>query len=90
VPVNTLAFASTGNNPSSVGLCGNGNAMLATGATFVANTAEALGCAGGSSLTFAGGTLLINGTALSSSLPITLGTGGGTIDTTATTRRSPA
>lgn len=69
-----------GNDPFSVGLCGNGSAMLGSGKTFAANSAGALGCAG-SSASFTGGTLKINGAGLSISTPMTLGSGGGTIDT---------
>jgi YVTN family beta-propeller protein/autotransporter-associated beta strand protein len=77
----TLSGSSAaGTGPYSVGLCGNGSAMLGTGGTFVANTAGSLGCTG-SSASFTGGTLKINGTGLSISTPMTLGTAGGTIDT---------
>ncbi len=69
-----------GNDPHSVGLCGNGSAMLGSGGTFVANTAGALGCTG-SSASFTGGTLKINTASFSSSQAMSLGTGGGTIDT---------
>jgi len=71
---------STEIGPFTVGICGNGNSMLAGGKTFVANTAGATACLG-SSPTFTGGTLRINGAALSLSTAMSLGTGGGTIDT---------
>ena len=77
----TLSGSSAaGTGPFSVGLCGNGSAMLGTGGTFVASTAGALGCAG-SNASLTGGTLKINGAGLSISTPMTLGTAGGTIDT---------
>ncbi|WP_411883674.1 autotransporter domain-containing protein [Polaromonas sp. YR568] len=84
VPVNTLAFASTGNDPLNAGLCGNGGGMLAAGATFVANTAGALGCAG-TAPTFTGGTLLVNGADLTLATSMVLGAGGGTFDTNGNT-----
>ncbi|MDO9268513.1 MAG: autotransporter-associated beta strand repeat-containing protein [Methylobacter sp.] len=70
-----------GTSPESVGMCGNGNAMLGSGGTFVANTAGALGCTGSSGPSFTGGTLRINGAGLAISTPMTLGSAGGTIDT---------
>jgi len=83
VGTGALTFNSTiaaGTAPASVGICGNGNAMLASGGTFIANTAGALGCAG-SSAAFTGGTLKINGTGLNIATAMTLGSAGGTIDT---------
>lgn len=74
----------TGSQPFFVALCGNGNAMLATGATFMAKTATALNCAG-STATFTGGTLQVNEPGLTFTSPIVLGTGGGTIDTNGNT-----
>lgn len=84
VPVNTLTFASTGNNPQNPALCGNGGGLLAAGATFVANTAAALGCAGATPR-FTGGTLLVNGTDLTLPAAMALGPGGGTVDTNGNT-----
>jgi len=69
-----------GDEPYSVGLCGNGSGMLGSGKTFVANSANALGCTG-SSASFSGGTLKVNGAGLAISTPMTLGSAGGTIDT---------
>lgn len=80
VLVNNGTPAAAGTDPESVGLCRDGSAMLRSGATFVANTGAALGCAG-SNAAFTGGTLLVNDTGLTFSTPITLGAGGGTIDT---------
>jgi autotransporter-associated beta strand protein/YVTN family beta-propeller protein len=60
-------------------MCSNGNAMLATGLTFFANTAGAINCTGNTP-TFAGGTLKIKGTGITIPQSFTLGTGGGTID----------
>jgi fibronectin-binding autotransporter adhesin len=71
-----------GNFPTAVGLCGSGNGMLGSGKTFVANSANALGCTG-SSASFSGGTLKVNGAGLAISTPMTLGSAGGTIDTNA-------
>jgi fibronectin-binding autotransporter adhesin len=70
----------TQNFPTAVGLCGSGNGMLGSGKTFVANSANALGCTG-SSASFSGGTLKVNGAGLAISTPMTLGSAGGTIDT---------
>jgi uncharacterized protein with beta-barrel porin domain len=66
-------------------MCANGNGMLATGRVFVANSSGAINCVGNSAASggpeFTGGTLLINAAAVSTNLPVTLGTAGGTIDT---------
>jgi autotransporter-associated beta strand protein/YVTN family beta-propeller protein len=76
-----------GNNPFFLGICSNGNALLASGLTFKANTSGALACtlASGPSGTpgpvFTGGTLQIAGANIASALPITLQSQGGTIDT---------
>jgi YVTN family beta-propeller protein/autotransporter-associated beta strand protein len=69
------------------GVCTNGNALLATGLTFVAHTSGALGCtlasgpAGSPGPVFTGGTLQIAGAGISSALPINLSSLGGMIDT---------
>ncbi|HEX8962862.1 MAG TPA: autotransporter-associated beta strand repeat-containing protein, partial [Rhodocyclaceae bacterium] len=75
-----IGTIAAGTSPQSVGICGNGSAMLASGRTFIANTAGALGCFG-SSASFTGGTLRINGAGLAITTPMTLGSAGGTIDT---------
>ena len=71
---------SVGNDPWGLAMCGNGDALLKSGSTFVANTAGALGCTG-TSADFTGGTLKVNGTGLDFSTGMTLGSGGGTINT---------
>jgi YVTN family beta-propeller protein/autotransporter-associated beta strand protein len=76
-----------GNLPQILGVCSNGNALLASGLTFKANTSGALACtlasgpSGASGPVFTGGTLQIAGANIASSLPITLQSQGGTIDT---------
>ena len=87
---NTIASTITipaGSLPLYPAICANGNALLATGLTFKANTSGALGCtlasgaAGASGPVFTGGTLQFAGAGISSSLPITLMSQGGTFDT---------
>jgi autotransporter-associated beta strand protein/YVTN family beta-propeller protein len=76
-----------GNFPAFLGICSNGNALLASGLTFKANTSGALACtlasgpSGASGPVFTGGTLQIGGANIASALPITLQSQGGTIDT---------
>jgi outer membrane autotransporter protein len=76
-----------GNAPNLLGICSNGNALLASGLTFKANTSGALACtlasgpSGASGPVFTGGTLQIAGANITSSLPVTLQSQGGTIDT---------
>src|SRR6266481_7276147 len=76
-----------GNAPNLLGICSNGNALLASGLTFKANTSGALACtlasgpSGASGPVFTGGTLQIAGANIASALPITLQSQGGTIDT---------
>jgi outer membrane autotransporter protein len=76
-----------GNVPQILGVCSNGNALLASGLTFKANTSGALACtlasgpSGASGPVFTGGTLQIAGANIASALPITLQSQGGTIDT---------
>jgi autotransporter-associated beta strand protein len=73
--------------PAFLGICSNGNALLASGLTFKANTSGALACtlasgpSGASGPVFTGGTLQIAGANIASSLPVTLQSQGGTIDT---------
>ncbi|MDY6983456.1 MAG: YncE family protein, partial [Pseudomonadota bacterium] len=69
-----------GDSPSNIMICQRGDALLASGNTFVAHTGGALGCTG-SSAEFTGGTLLVNGANQTFATPISVGTGGGTIDT---------
>ncbi|HVU22857.1 MAG TPA: YDG domain-containing protein [Opitutus sp.] len=59
----------------------NGNALLAAGQRFIADRAGALVTTGSGGATFTGGTLLVNANNLSFFTPLSLGTGGGTIDT---------
>ena len=76
-----------GLSPLIAGICSNGNALLGTGLTFRANTGGALACtqasgpSGSPGPIFTGGTLLIAGANVSSSLPISLQSQGGIIDT---------
>jgi fibronectin-binding autotransporter adhesin len=70
----------SGGNVHLFDMCANGNALLASGKTFVANTAEAIGCTNNQP-TFAGGTLRVNGAGLTFTTPFALGTGGGAVDT---------
>ena len=79
VPVAGSPFAA-GNGPAFLAMCGNGNGMLGSGGTFVANSAAALGCTGGTAA-FTGGTLLINGANLAINTPMSLAAAGGIIDT---------
>jgi outer membrane autotransporter protein len=82
-----LGTIPAGNNPAFLGVCSNGNVLLASGLTFKANTSGALACtlasgpSGASGPVFTGGTLQIAGTNIASALPITLQSQGGTIDT---------
>jgi YVTN family beta-propeller protein/autotransporter-associated beta strand protein len=76
-----------GNTPLFSGICSNGNALLATGLTFKANTSGALACTlasgavGTPGPVFTGGTLQFAGANIASALPITLMAAGGTFDT---------
>jgi autotransporter-associated beta strand protein len=82
-----ISTASVGQSPVFPGICSNGNALLASGLTFKANTSGALSCTlasgptGSSGPVFTGGTLQIGGANIVSALPITLMSQGGTIDT---------
>ena len=62
------------------GICGNGNALLAAGRTFVAKQGNALGCTGTTAV-FTGGTLRIAAAGITSAQPILLTSTGGIIDT---------
>jgi YVTN family beta-propeller protein/autotransporter-associated beta strand protein len=80
IPVGSTPFFSPG-------ICSNGNALLASGLTFKANTSGALACTMASGPTgspgpiFTGGTMRFAGAGITSSLPITLMSQGGTFDT---------
>jgi YVTN family beta-propeller protein/autotransporter-associated beta strand protein len=69
------------------GICSNGNALLASGLTFKANSSGALACTLASGPTgspgpiFTGGTMQFDGANITSSLPIMLMAAGGTFDT---------
>lgn len=82
--IQTLAV---GNTPLLSGICSNGNALLASGLTFKANTSGALACTQASGPTgangpvFSGGTLQFAGANIVSALPITLLAAGGIFDT---------
>jgi outer membrane autotransporter protein len=73
--------------PQVLGICSNGNALLASGLTFKANTSGALNCTLASGPTgspgpvFTGGTMQFAGANIASSLPILLQAAGGTFDT---------
>ena len=88
IATNTVvATLPAGLSPLVAGICSNGNALLGAGLTFKANTSGALSCtqasgpAGSPGPVFTGGTLQIAGANISSSLPITLQSQGGTVDT---------
>jgi YVTN family beta-propeller protein/autotransporter-associated beta strand protein len=76
-----------GNTPLFSGIYSNGNALLAAGLTFKANTSGALACtlasgaSGATGPVFTGGTLQFGGANIASALPITLMAAGGTFDT---------
>ncbi|QJR15134.1 IPTL-CTERM sorting domain-containing protein [Usitatibacter palustris] len=81
------ATYATGLSPYYPGLCSSADALalLSAGATFVANTAAALDCTGGTP-TFTGGTLRINDVAIAFTQPtISLGAAGGTVDSNGNT-----
>jgi autotransporter-associated beta strand protein/YVTN family beta-propeller protein len=69
------------------GICSNGNALLASGLTFKANTSGALACTlasgptGAAGPVFNGGTMQFAGAGIASALPISLQAAGGTFDT---------
>ena len=73
--------------PSALGICSNGNALLAAGLTFKANTSGALNCTLASGPTgspgpvFTGGTMQFAGANITSALQISLQAAGGTFDT---------
>ena len=88
IATNTVvATLPAGLSPLVAGICSNGNALLGAGLSFKANTSGALSCtqasgpAGSPGPVFTGGTLQIAGANISSSLPITLQSQGGTVDT---------
>ena len=64
-----------------IALATNGNAMLATGATFLAKRASALDSTGSGGAVFTGGTLAMGAASLSLSTAMTLKSQGGTVDT---------
>jgi YVTN family beta-propeller protein/autotransporter-associated beta strand protein len=79
--INTVA---AGNSPGYSGICSNGNALLASGLTFKANSSGALACtqtSGVSGPVFTGGTMQFAAAGITSSLPIMLMSQGGTFDT---------
>ena len=54
----SIGTVAAGDDPAIPGICSNGNALLASGRTFLATTAGALGCTGSTpAVTIAGGTL---------------------------------
>src|SRR5262249_51856504 len=65
------------NGPDQAGVCGNGNALLTAGRTFVAKQSSAITCTGAGGPVFTGGTLQIAAATIASSLPITLQSQGG-------------
>lgn len=76
----TPSLIAAGNEPTHPAICGNGNALLQTGGTFVANSVAALGCLGGNPA-FTGGTLRLNANNLSFGSSMSLGSAGGTVNT---------
>jgi YVTN family beta-propeller protein/autotransporter-associated beta strand protein len=82
-----VATLPAGSQPFALGICSNGNALLAAGLTFKANTSGALTCTLASGPTgspgpvFTGGTLQFAGANISSTLPISLQSAGGIFDT---------
>jgi YVTN family beta-propeller protein/autotransporter-associated beta strand protein len=82
-----IATLNIAGNPELAGICGNGNALLAAGLTFKANTSGALACtlasgaSGSPGPIFTGGTLQFAGANISSALPIMLMSQGGIFDT---------
>jgi fibronectin-binding autotransporter adhesin len=75
-----FALSPSGNVPQGLAMCAAGNSLLATGATFVANTAKAIGCTNNQP-TFTGGTLRVNAASVVFTTPFVVASGGGTIDT---------
>ena len=73
--------------PTFPGICSNGNALLASGLTFIARTSGALACTLASGPTgspgpvFTGGIMQFAGANITSALPISLQAAGGTFDT---------
>jgi len=82
-----IATLGVGTLPGLPGICSNGNALLASGLTFKANTSGALACtqasgaSGASGPVFTGGTMQFAGAGIVSALPITLMAVGGSFDT---------
>ena len=82
-----IATLPVGLSPQLLGICSNGNALLAAGLTFKANTSGALTCTLASGPTgspgpvFTGGTLQFAGANISNALPISLQSAGGIFDT---------
>ena len=82
-----VATIPVGLSPSALGICSNGNALLAAGLTFKANTSGALNCTLASGPTgspgpvFTGGTMQFAGANITSALQISLQAAGGTFDT---------
>ncbi len=82
-----VATLPVGLSPLIAGICSHGNALLGSGLTFRANTGGAVACTQASGPTgsagpvFTGGTLLIAGANVASSLPISLQNQGGIVDT---------
>jgi YVTN family beta-propeller protein/autotransporter-associated beta strand protein len=82
-----VATVTVGTAPEFPGICTNGNALLAAGLTFKANTSGALSCtlapgpSGAAGPVFTGGTLQFAGANIASALPISLMAAGGTFDT---------
>jgi fibronectin-binding autotransporter adhesin len=72
--------AAVGDSPVQLGMCSGGGGLLGSGATFLARTGGALGCAGATA-SFTGGTLTIGADNLDMTTPVALGSGGGTLDT---------
>jgi YVTN family beta-propeller protein/autotransporter-associated beta strand protein len=82
-----ISTVSVGQSPVFPGICSNGNALLAAGLTFKAQTSGALACtlasgpSGSTGPVFTGGTMQFAGSNITSALPISLQAAGGTFDT---------
>jgi YVTN family beta-propeller protein/autotransporter-associated beta strand protein len=82
-----IRTVSVGQSPVSPRMCSNGDALLAAGLTFKAQTSGALACtlasgpSGSTGPVFTGGTMQFAGSNITSALPISLQAAGGTFDT---------
>jgi outer membrane autotransporter protein len=88
-----ISTVPVGVSPFFSGICSNGNALLAAGLTFKAQTSGALACtlasgpSGSAGPVFTGGTMQFAGSNITSALPISLQAAGGTFDTSGNNAR---